>query len=196
LEAFAKSVGGLVGLADAVERSAVRLAAARAALDEEQAATLVPVVIHDGGEVVADRPIPIGAFCQGNASFHLDSHREQLRGLEVLLTRDPPAEFDRYELVLLLRAAGDPGRSDEELAVLQSQHLGHFAKLRAAGYLRASGPLDGEEGETLAGISIYQTGSREKARLLAEDDPSVRAGRLEVKVLDWYTSKGAVSFDG
>ena len=34
----------------------------------------------------------------------------------------------------------------------------------------------------------------EKVVLLAEDDPAVRAGRLVVKVLDWYTSKGAVIF--
>ncbi|MGA8682707.1 MAG: YciI family protein [Acidimicrobiales bacterium] len=185
--------GGLGELADAVERSAARLAAAHTALGAK-ATTPVPAMIRDGGVVVVDQPTPIGSLCEGNASFHLDLHREQLRALEVLQPGEPPAEFDRYELVLLIRPDDLPDESEEELASLQSLHLGHLAKMRAAGYLRVAGPLAGEDGESMRGIGLYETGSRETARLLAEDDPAVRAGRLVVKVLDWYTSKGAVIF--
>jgi hypothetical protein len=81
LSAYAAEVGGTDGLADAVEASARRLAAARAALDETAAAQAVHVVIHDAGAMVRDGPIPIGRFIEGNASFHLDLHLEQLRSL-------------------------------------------------------------------------------------------------------------------
>lgn len=58
-----------------------RLAAARAALDETTADYLLPVTIRDGGDIVRDGPIPIGSFIEGNASFHLDLHFEQLKAL-------------------------------------------------------------------------------------------------------------------
>ncbi|HXY43720.1 MAG TPA: hypothetical protein VEH29_06005 [Acidimicrobiales bacterium] len=193
LQAFADAAGGLGELADAVERSAARLAAAHSALSEEQASTLVQAVIHDGGTVVVDRPMAVGSLCEGNAGFHLENHREQLRALEVPAKGEPPAEFDRYELVVLMRPESVPELPEEEVETLQSLHLGYFAKMRALGYLLVPGPLRGESGEAMAGICLYGTGSREKTRLLAQDDPAVRAGRLVVKVLDWYTAKGALS---
>jgi hypothetical protein len=81
LRAYVSEVGGLEGLVGAVEASARRLSAARAALSEEEAAREFSVVIRDSGEIVRDGPLAIGAFIEGNASFHLDLHLEQLRSL-------------------------------------------------------------------------------------------------------------------
>jgi hypothetical protein len=81
LRAYSDDVGGIPGLADAIETSARRLAAARVALDEVTADYMLPVIIRDGGDIVRDGPIPIGSFIEGNASFHLDLHFEQLRAL-------------------------------------------------------------------------------------------------------------------
>ena len=41
---------------------------------------------------------------------------------------------------------------------------------------------------------MYQVGSIERARELAEQDPAVRAGLLAVEVLPWYTKAGALVF--
>ena len=109
-------------------------------------------------------------------------------------TADPPAEFDSYELVLLRRAPDRPEVDDETAELLQRQHLGHFANMRDAGYLKVAGPLGEGPDESLRGICVYQVGSVEEARRLAEIDPAVRAGRFEVVVMKWYTAKGALSF--
>jgi hypothetical protein len=81
LLAYADSVGGLDGLTLAVETSAARLASATAALSESQREQLIPVVIADGGEIVVDEPLPLGAFINGNSAFHLDLHHRQLQAL-------------------------------------------------------------------------------------------------------------------
>ena len=64
----------------------------------------------------------------------------------------------------------------------------------AAGYLKVAGPIDNDS--EIAGICIYQAGSLEKARKLAEDDPAVRAGRFVVRAMDWYTQQDALTFRG
>ena len=192
LASYAESSGGLRGLASEIERSAERLAAAGEALGDK-AGTLVPVIIRDNGQVVQDGPIPIGAFVQGNASFHLDLHLSQLKELEPV--REPaaaPSEFDIYQLILLQVAPGRADLDEEASRAIGRQHLGHFRKMAAAGLLKVAGPID--EDEEIAGICIYQAGSLEKARKLAEDDPAVRAGRFVVRAMDWYTQQGAVSF--
>jgi hypothetical protein len=81
LSAYADEVGGIPGLADAIEVSARRLAAARAALDETTEGHMLPAIIRDGDDVVNDGPIPIGRFIEGKASFHLDLHVKQLKAL-------------------------------------------------------------------------------------------------------------------
>ena len=82
LRTYADESGGLPRLAEAVEESARRLARARDALSAEQAATEVHLRIRDGGELVRDAPGPIGEWIDGNASFHLEIHLDQLRGLQ------------------------------------------------------------------------------------------------------------------
>lgn len=154
LAAYAASVGGLAGLAGEIERSAARLEAARDTLGDK-AGTPVHVIIRDGGDIVQDGPIPIGAFIEGNASFHLNLHHDQLRALEKVWAPDSaPGEFDTYELILLVRAPDGPELDDEASTALGLQHLGHFAKMQAADYLKVAGPIDGDD--EIAGICLYQ----------------------------------------
>ena len=42
----------------------------------------------------------------------------------------------------------------------------------------------------------FETGSVAEARALAEADPAVKAGRLRVEMMTWYTEKGALAFPG
>jgi uncharacterized protein YciI len=191
LAGLAAGIGGLAGLARDIERSAARLAKARDSLGD-RADTLIPVVIRDGGQIAVDRQMPIGGLCEGNATFHLDLHLRQLKALEPDWPGAPPAEFDRYQLVLLERAPGAPTLDDEAAAVLQRQHLGHFAKMQAAGLMMVSGPV--RHDTAIAGISIYRAGTAEAARKLAEDDPAVRSGLYVIRAMDWYTARDAIGW--
>jgi uncharacterized protein len=186
----AESVGGLMGLADEIRRSAARLDRAYRGLGE-RAGTSIPVRIRDGEVIAYEGPLPIRAFMEGHATRHLDLHHEQLKALHGPWLAEPPDDFDEYQLILLIRAAERPHLDDAQSELLQQQHLGHFAKLRTAGYMAVAGPIAGDD--DIAGICVYRAGSVEEARLLAEDDPAVRAGRLEVRVLPWFTAQGALS---
>jgi uncharacterized protein len=190
LSRFVGTVGGLGGLADEIQRSATRLDHAYRALGHH-ADTTIQVRIRDGEEIAYDGPMPIGGFMEGNATRHLDLHHEQLKDLHGPWEQAPPDEFDAYQVVVLRRVADRPHLDDAASESLQRQHLGHFAKMRAAGYMTVAGPVEGDD--DIAGICIYRAGSVEEARLLAEDDPSVRAGRLEVGAMSWFTAKGAVA---
>ena len=75
------AAGGLEGLADLVETSAERLARAWELVGPEAGATEVPVKIADGGQIVRDGPVPIRRFIEGNATFHLQIHLDQLRAM-------------------------------------------------------------------------------------------------------------------
>jgi uncharacterized protein YciI len=109
-------------------------------------------------------------------------------------TAEPPTEFDVYELVLLRRAAVRPEIDEETADRLQGQHLGHFAAMKEAGHLKVAGPLDDQPDDSWRGICLYQVGSLDEARRLAELDPAVKAGRFTVDVMTWWTAKGAISF--
>jgi uncharacterized protein len=192
LAAYAVSAGGLAGLAGEIERSAARLEAARDGLGDK-AGTPVHVIIRDGGDIVQDGPIPIGGFIEGNATFHLRLHHDQLKALEPAWAPESgPGEFDTYQLILLIRSPDGPELGDEASTALGLQHLGHFRKMQAAGFLKVAGPIDGDD--EIAGICLYQAGSVERARRLAEDDPAVRAGRFVVRAMDWYTQKSALTW--
>lgn len=189
LARYAQDAGGLAGLAREVERSAGRLARARDALGD-RAGTPVQVIIRDHGQIVRDGPMTIGAFIEGNASFHLDLHLEQLKALELNPESGPPDDFDQYQLVLLERSPEAPELDDEADERLQRQHLGHFAKMRRAGLMTVAGPVRGDD--TIAGICVYRADTPERARELAQDDPAVRAGRFNVRVMDWFTAEDAI----
>ncbi len=78
---IALAAGGLDGMAGLVETSAGRLARASELLRPEARVVEVPATIADGGQVVRDGPVPIGAFVEGNATYHLQMHLDQLRAL-------------------------------------------------------------------------------------------------------------------
>jgi uncharacterized protein len=109
-------------------------------------------------------------------------------------TAEPPDEFDVYELVLLRRPSDLPAIDDATAELFQRQHLGHFATMKEAGYLKVAGPLDDQPDESWRGVCLYQVGSLAEARRLAESDPAVRAGRFSIDVMSWYTKKGALHF--
>ena len=98
-------------------------------------------------------------------------------------------EFDRYTFVLLRRGPRALEMSQEEIDRLQAAHLVHLDAMRARGVLVTAGPFEDQGDETKRGICIYRT-DLEETRRLAEQDPSVQAGRLAIEAMTWLTLKG------
>ena len=105
-----------------------------------------------------------------------------------------PPNMESYQLVLLVRRADAPKLSDAEGEKLQAAHIAHLKKMAAAGKMVVAGPLDDQPDPSLRGICLYKVGSLAEARALAEEDPTVKAGRLRVEVMTWWTEKGAMTF--
>lgn len=101
-------------------------------------------------------------------------------------------ELDRYTFVLIRRGPRADDFSDDELDELQRGHLAFLDSMRDDGHLLLAGPFQNQEDETKRGFSVYRTGIDETRRLIAEGDPSVRAGRIAIEVMTWLTKKGAL----
>jgi len=103
-------------------------------------------------------------------------------------------EFESYQLVLLQRPEHPREYAADKLEEIQQAHLAHLRHLAEAGKLVVAGPFDNQPDPRLRGLALFRVGSIEEARQLAESDPAVKAGRLEVVVMTWYTEKGAMTF--
>ena len=102
-------------------------------------------------------------------------------------------EFDRFSIALLVLRPDRPRLDPEAEAALQDAHMAHLADLHEAGYLLAAGPLLGGSDEPFRGLTILNV-EPEKARVLKEQDPAVKAGRFSVKILPWIVPRGAMRF--
>jgi uncharacterized protein YciI len=112
-------------------------------------------------------------------------------GILLLPWHASAVDLDSVTLVLLRRGPRAAALSDEDLEDLQTRHLAYLDEMRHRGHLAAAGPFAGQPDETLRGICLYVT-DVETTRVLAEADPSVRAGRLSVDVMRWSFLRGEV----
>ena len=99
-------------------------------------------------------------------------------------------QLDRFTIALLVLRPDAPRLDEQAAAALQDAHLAHLADLHDAGYLLAAGPLSDE---TFRGLNILNV-EPERARVLTEQDPAVRAGRFSVQLIPWMVPKGAMHF--
>ena len=81
LDAYASKFALLGDLADDVARSATDLAAAFADLTSQDPDTQLPIVIHHDGRIVRDGPGSLVELIEGNATYHLSMHLDQLLAL-------------------------------------------------------------------------------------------------------------------
>ncbi|MGB7786660.1 MAG: YciI family protein [Salinimicrobium sp.] len=95
--------------------------------------------------------------------------------------------MQQYYLVLL-KSGKKRSQDSTEAAQLQEQHLAHLSRMAGEGYLSLVGPL-GDDGN-IRGIAIYNTPTQQMADSLANMDPMVKAGRLEVEIHPWWAAKG------
>lgn len=102
----------------------------------------------------------------------------------------PEKKYDMkmYYLVFLKKGAN---RTQDSVTVkkLQEGHMAHLTKMAESGKMDIAGPVN-SEGD-LRGICIYNTATKEEAEKLANEDPMVKAGRLAVEVLPFYSARGA-----
>jgi uncharacterized protein YciI len=101
-------------------------------------------------------------------------------------------ELEAFELVILRRPARPTEYDDDTAERLQREHLAFHAALRERGDVVTNGPLRDQPDESVRGIAFYRTGSVGRARELAEQDPAVRAGQLEVDVMTWWCPAGTM----
>lgn len=104
-----------------------------------------------------------------------------------------PERFDEHTIVFLVRAPDAPPIGEEALDALQVEHLTYLRGLKRQGVLIANGPLADQSDARLRGVSIYGV-PLERALELANADPMVRAGRLEVHGARWLTAAGTARF--
>ena len=68
--------------------------------------------------------------------------------------------------------------------------------MRQAGHVVTNGPVRDQPDEALRGIAIFATESLGRARELANTDPAVKAGGLEVEAMSWLCPRGTMVADG
>jgi uncharacterized protein len=105
-------------------------------------------------------------------------------------------DLEAFELVLLRRPEAAPSYDDATLGRIQHEHLAYHASLRETGQVVTNGPVTDTPDDSLRGLTFYRTGSLDEARRLAEADPAVQAGRLEIDVMRWYCPPGTMALTG
>jgi uncharacterized protein YciI len=96
-------------------------------------------------------------------------------------------EMTTYQVAFLRRGpAWTPGDSPEHQK-LQEAHMAHIRAMAETGKLLVAGPFT-DDGE-LRGMFVFRTDSLEEAKALAEQDPTVKAGRLVLEWHSWFAAK-------
>lgn len=90
--------------------------------------------------------------------------------------------------IAFLKKGTNRSQQKEEADSLQALHMAHLGKMYKEGYADISGPF-GDDGE-IRGITIYNTPTQQMADSLANADPMVKAGRLEIEIHPWWAAKG------
>ncbi|MBJ7879483.1 YciI family protein [Gelidibacter salicanalis] len=90
--------------------------------------------------------------------------------------------------IAFLKSGSTKIQNEEEYKRLQKLHLEHLKKMYDMGYADISGPF-GDVGEIM-GITIYNVPTIKLADSLANADPLVKAGSLEIEIHPWWAPKG------
>lgn len=102
-------------------------------------------------------------------------------------TLDKQFEMKQYYLVFL--KAGDNRTQDSATtSQIMKGHLAHLTEMYENDKMSLCGPMMSEN--EIKGVCVYHINDSTEVRRLAESDPAVRAGRLRVEILPWYSAKG------
>nr|WP_225621093.1 hypothetical protein [Euzebyella saccharophila] len=90
--------------------------------------------------------------------------------------------------IAFLKNGPNRSQSKTEADSLQTLHLAHLGKMYELGYADISGPFGDDS--AIRGITIYNVPTQEMADSLANADPMVKAGRLQIEIHPWWAAKG------
>lgn len=90
--------------------------------------------------------------------------------------------------IAFLKRGENRSQSKEEADSLQTLHMAHLGRMYEEGYADISGPF-GDDGD-IRGITIYNVPTQKMADSLANMDPMVKAGRLQIEIHPWWAAKG------
>jgi YCII-related domain len=110
---------------------------------------------------------------------------------------DPaPITLETYELVLLRRTRQAREFDEETIERIFGEHLAYTMGMVSSGQQLAAGPVRDwpAEEEHICGMGLFQQGSLDKIRELANADPGVRQGLHRIDVMTWQTPAGRITF--
>jgi uncharacterized protein YciI len=96
-------------------------------------------------------------------------------------------EMTTYQVAFLRKGPAWTAGDGPERQKLQEAHLAHIQSMAASGKLLVAGPF-ADDGD-LRGMFVFRTDTLEEARALAEQDPTVKAGRLVLEWHPWFAAK-------
>ena len=107
---------------------------------------------------------------------------------EKVSPKNGESQMKEYFFVMLKK--GPVRNQDKETTdKLQEGHMANINQMAKDGKLAIAGPF-GDEGDW-RGIFIFKTKTMDEARMLVEQDPMIKAGRLSYEIHSWWTMKGA-----
>src|SRR5947209_8668032 len=107
-------------------------------------------------------------------------------------SKNAPADFDSFIVVLLVRPANAPELPKEKLEQLQEAHLANIRRLAEEKKLLKAGPFEDYSGRNVRGMFIFNSQSKEQVQEWVATDPLVKAGRLTPEFLKWFVGKGSL----
>ncbi|HZE71888.1 MAG TPA: YciI family protein [Pyrinomonadaceae bacterium] len=109
---------------------------------------------------------------------------------EVMKKPALPLKMTTAYLGFLVRGAQWTPEKTPQTEELQKAHLANINRLAEMKKLVVAGPF-GDNGE-LRGIFVFKVASLDEAKVLAETDPAVRAGRLKIIMHTWSVPEGVL----
>lgn len=101
---------------------------------------------------------------------------------------DSTYTMKRY-IFCLLMAGPQQSQDSVTVAAIQKGHMEHIQKMAETGKLVMAGPF--QEGGEYRGIFVFDVETVDEARILAEQDPAVKSGRLVLHFIPWWAAKGS-----
>lgn len=105
----------------------------------------------------------------------------------------PPAQPMKqatYYFTFLRRGPKWTAEKTSDTEKLQAAHMANINAMAKTGKLVIAGPF--ENGGDYAGVFVFKVGSIEEAKVLAESDPAIKAGRLVADVHPWLVAQGSL----
>ncbi len=103
---------------------------------------------------------------------------------------EPGRETAVYHLVLLRRGPKWTAAPTGAMKAMQQERDAFLRKLAESGKLVLAGPFLAPAEGSEVGMLVLNVGSESEARLIAESDPAVKAGRLVFEVRTWLGPGG------